>query len=37
MKVARGMYERIGFVHHPEHDWTPVPGITITIYLLPFE
>jgi GNAT superfamily N-acetyltransferase len=37
MKVARDMYERIGFVHHPEYDWDPVPGITVTIYLLAFE
>lgn len=37
MKVARDMYERLGFVHTPAYDWDPVPGITVTIYLLTFE
>lgn len=37
MEIARAMYERMGFVHHPEYDWDPVPGITVFTYLLPFE
>ncbi len=34
MEVARGMYERMGFVRVPEHDFHPAPGITVMAYRL---
>jgi len=34
MEVARGMYERMGFVRVPEHDFSPAPGITVMAYRL---
>ncbi len=34
MQVARGMYERMGFVRVPEHDFHPAPGITVMAYRL---
>jgi GNAT superfamily N-acetyltransferase len=37
MEVARAMYERMGFVHHPEFDFEPVPGINVFVYLLPLS
>lgn len=36
MEVARAMYERMGFVHTPEYDFEPVPGITVFCYSLAF-
>ncbi len=34
MEVARGMYERMGFVRVPEYDFHPAPGITVMAYRL---
>lgn len=34
MEVARHMYERMGFVRVPEHDFHPAPGITVMAYRL---
>ncbi len=34
MKVAREMYERMGFVRFPESDFHPAPGITVMAYHL---
>ena len=34
MRVAMAMYERMGFVHAPELDLTPAPGIVIKGYRL---
>ena len=34
MKVAMGMYERMGFVHAPDLDFQPAPGTTIKGYRL---
>jgi ribosomal protein S18 acetylase RimI-like enzyme len=34
MEVARGMYERMGFVRVPEHDFHPAPDITVIAYRL---
>lgn len=35
MRVARGMYERIGFQRIPAHDFQPVPDITVLAYQRP--
>ncbi|MDO8532527.1 MAG: GNAT family N-acetyltransferase [Dehalococcoidia bacterium] len=32
MAVARGMYERMGFVRAPEYDFHPAPGIVVMAY-----
>lgn len=32
MAVARGMYERMGFVRTPERDWSPRPGVDLLTY-----
>jgi predicted N-acetyltransferase YhbS len=34
MRVARGMYERMGFQRAPEHDFRPVPDLTVLAYRL---
>ena len=34
MRVARGMYERMGFQRVPEHDFRPVPDLTVLAYRL---
>jgi GNAT superfamily N-acetyltransferase len=34
MTTAHRMYERFGFVRAPERDWTPVPGVDLTVYVL---
>ena len=34
MRVARGMYERMGFQWVPEHDFRPVPDLTVLAYRL---
>lgn len=34
MAVARDMYERMGFVRYPEHDFHPRPGFVVTAYRL---
>ena len=34
MAVARGMYERMGFVRVPEYDFEPGPGIIVMAYRL---
>jgi len=34
MEVARAMYERIGFVRIPEHDFYPVPTFRVMAYRL---
>ena len=35
MRVALGMYERMGFVRAPEHDFQPPGGEHVTAYRLP--
>jgi GNAT superfamily N-acetyltransferase len=35
MTVARAMYERMGFVRVPEHDFYPVPSFHVMAYRLP--
>ena len=32
MELARGMYERMGFVRVPEYDFHPRPGLTVMAY-----
>ena len=34
MAVARGIYERIGFVRVPEFDFQPEPGVVVMAYRL---
>jgi ribosomal protein S18 acetylase RimI-like enzyme len=34
MTTAHRIYERLGFVRAPERDWTPVPGVDLTAYVL---
>lgn len=34
MRVARGMYERMGFQRIPEHDFQPVSDLTVLAYRL---
>ena len=34
MAVARGMYERMGFVRMPEFDFHPAPGVVVIAYRL---
>jgi GNAT superfamily N-acetyltransferase len=34
MEVARGMYERMGFVRVPEYDFHPRPGVVVMAYRL---
>jgi ribosomal protein S18 acetylase RimI-like enzyme len=34
MTTAHRMYERLGFLRAPERDWTPVPGVDLTAYVL---
>jgi GNAT superfamily N-acetyltransferase len=34
MTVARKMYEGMGFLHAPEYDFQPAPGIVVTAYRL---
>jgi len=34
MDIARQMYERMGFVRVPEHDFHPAPGVTVMAYHL---
>jgi len=34
MDIARGMYERMGFVRFPQSDFHPAPGITVMAYHL---
>lgn len=36
MTDAHRLYERAGFVRDPERDWSPVPGVDLVAYLLPF-
>ena len=35
MRTAHRLYERLGFVRAPDHDWVPVPGVTLLGYELP--
>ncbi|MGH4013537.1 MAG: GNAT family N-acetyltransferase [Pseudonocardiaceae bacterium] len=37
MRVARGMYERMGFQRAPEYDFRPVPDLTVLAYRLPVD
>ena len=37
MAIARTMYERMGFVRMPEHDFYPVPGFHVMAYRLPLS
>jgi ribosomal protein S18 acetylase RimI-like enzyme len=37
MEVARGMYERMGFVRVPEYDFHPRPDIVVMAYRLDLE
>ena len=34
MAAAHRLYERLGFVRDPQHDWSPVPGVTLLGYRL---
>ena len=34
MDIARRMYERMGFVRVPEHDFHPAPDVTVMAYYL---
>jgi len=35
MTAAHRLYERLGFVRAPAHDWQPVPGVVLLSYELP--
>ena len=35
MLAAHRLYERLGFVRTPSHDWSPVPGLFLRTYALP--
>ena len=35
MAAAHRLYERLGFVRTPSHDWSPVPGLLLRTYALP--
>ncbi len=35
MLAAHRLYERLGFVRTPSHDWSPVPGLSLRTYALP--
>ncbi len=35
MTAAHRLYERLGFVRTPSHDWSPVPGLHLRTYALP--
>jgi predicted N-acetyltransferase YhbS len=35
MTAAHRLYERLGFVRTPSHDWSPVPGLQLRTYALP--
>jgi ribosomal protein S18 acetylase RimI-like enzyme len=37
MTAAHRLYERLGFVRDPEHDWSPVPGIDLLAYVLELD
>ena len=37
MTAARGLYEQLGFIRHPEADWQPVPGVRLLAYWLPLR
>jgi GNAT superfamily N-acetyltransferase len=34
MTAAHRLYERVGFVRTPSHDWSPVPGLHLRTYAL---
>lgn len=34
MTAAHRIYQRLGFVRDPARDWTPVPGVDLTAYVL---
>ena len=35
MRAAHRLYERVGFVRTPSHDWSPTPGLQLRTYALP--
>jgi ribosomal protein S18 acetylase RimI-like enzyme len=37
MTVARGMYERMGFIRTPEFDFNPAPNVVVMAYRLDLE
>jgi ribosomal protein S18 acetylase RimI-like enzyme len=37
MESAQRMYEKMGFVRTPDHDWSPAPGFTLITYALSFR
>ena len=37
MVDARRIYDRLGFVHVPERDWQPIPGLTLTALVRPIS
>jgi ribosomal protein S18 acetylase RimI-like enzyme len=37
MTTAHRLYERLGFVRAPDHDWQPVPDVTLLGYELTLE
>ena len=34
MTSAQRLYERLGFIREPDHDWSPAPGIDLVAYVL---
>jgi ribosomal protein S18 acetylase RimI-like enzyme len=34
MTSAQRLYERLGFIREPDHDWSPAPGIELLAYVL---
>jgi ribosomal protein S18 acetylase RimI-like enzyme len=36
MRAAQRLYERLGFIRTPEHDWSPAPGIDLLAFALEF-
>ena len=36
MTDAHRLYERAGFVRDAERDWSPLPGVDLLAYWLPF-
>ena len=37
MRAAHRIYERVGFERAPERDWSPVPGVELLAFAIPFE
>ena len=37
MRAAHRIYERVGFERAPERDWSPVPGVELLAFAIPFD